>query len=269
MTEERREEGYVREDWAHASVQRRLLQEPHGYPLLTPEHPDIHVVIGIPMERTIGQHSFFAFWEIAQQGWPLARLEYTRNDIARCKFADFLLGDDRWTHLLMLDSDHTHPPDIVQRVGRWFQAYPDQVEVVGGLNFRRGEPYDPCAFIDPGDGKFRRIAEWPDGAMDVDALGTGSIMIKRSAFERMERPFFGYNYDCNYGDWPGTDMWFSAKCRALGITLWCDTTTTSPHISNLFIDEKTYRGWLEENLKEEQPDEGGADPAPEPISLAL
>jgi len=263
--EERREDGYIREDWAHGSVERRLLPEPRGVPLLTPTDKNIRVLWGIPMERTLNQYAFFGFAKILTQGWTLAELQYTRNDIARCKFTDYLLKDDRYTHLVMLDSDHVHPPTIIQRLARWFQAYPKQVQVVGGLNFRRGEPYDPCAFIDPGDGHFRRIAEWPRGAMEVEALGTGSIMIAREVFDTMSPPWFGYDYDNNYGDWPGTDMWFSAECRKRGITLWCDTTTTSPHIGHKLIDGTDYAQWTEENVKNAT----GADPTRKPISLGI
>lgn len=250
------EEG--KEGWFEKVVERRVLPAPHGGRLLTPHDRAMRVVIGIPMERTIGQLPFFGFAQIFVQGWPLARLEYTRNDIARCKFAEFLLRDDTYTHLLMLDSDHVHPPDIVQRLARWFQAYPDEVQVMGGLNFRRGEPYDPCAFIDPGDGKFRRIAEWGanGGAIEVEALGSGSLMIAREAFETLQerglvhahRPFFGYDYSVD--GWPGTDMWFSALCREAGITLWCDTTTTSPHVGDRLIDERTYRQWMADSLEQ-------------------
>lgn len=232
-----------------AAVQRRLLPVPEGVPPLRAGDTDMRVLIGIPMERVLGQLPFFAFAEILIQGWPLARLEYTRNDIARCKFAEFLMQDEKYTHLLMLDSDHVHPSDIVHRLSRWFRAYPEQVQVAGGLNFRRGQPFDPCAFIDPGDGNFRRMAEWSTGLMEVDALGSGSIMIARSVFEKMDKPWFGYSYE-NYGDWAGTDMWFSAKCRKAGIPLWCDSTTTSPHVGDRLIDEGTYREWLSEHLIE-------------------
>lgn len=237
----------IREDAVSATVQRRILLEPEPMPPLQPADPDMRVLIGIPMERTISQHAFFGFAEILCQGWPLARLEYTRNDIARCKFAEFLLTST-FTHLLMLDSDHVHPPDIVPRLARWFLAYPGEVQICGGLNFRRGEPYDPCAFIDPGDGSYRRMAEWGTGAIEVDALGTGSIMIAREVFEALPhetgQPWFGYDYSIE--GWPGTDMWFSSRCRKAGISLWCDTTTISPHIGDRFIDLTSYRGWLRE-----------------------
>jgi hypothetical protein len=228
-----------------ATVERRLLREPQGPFTLAPNDPNIKVIIGIPMERTIHQKAFFGFSEILVQGWPLARLEYTRNDIARHKFAEFLL-ETEYTHLLMLDSDHIHPATVVQRLARWFAAYPEVVRVIGGLNFRRGEPFDPCAFVDPGDGSYRRMAEWGHGAIEVEALGTGSIMIERSVFEELPKPWFAYDYS-KWEGWPGTDMWFSELCRKAGIALWCDTTTTSPHIGDMLIDETSYRAWIAAN----------------------
>lgn len=226
-------------------VERRILAVPEGVPILGSRDPNMKVMIGIPMERTMHQLAFFGFWEIAMGGWPLTRLPYTRNDVARQQEAEFLMQSD-YTHLCMLDSDHTHPGDIVQRLARWFIAYPDLVQVVGGLNYRRGEPYDPCAFVDPGDGHFRRMAEWGVGAIEVDALGTGCIMIARSVFETLPQPWFGYDYT-DWKGWPGTDMWFSALCKKAGITLWCDTTTTSPHLGDMFIGDKEYRQWIAEH----------------------
>lgn len=232
-------------------LERMCLQEPTGIEPLRPGNPDIRVIIGIPMERTMLQEAFFGFAAILQQGWPLARLPYTRNDIARHRLTKFMLDGD-YTHLVMLDSDHVHPPYIVQRLARWVQGYPDRVKVVGGLNFRRGQPYDPCAFVDPGDGQFHRMAEWAKGAVEVDALGTGSIMIARSVFEAMPEDAGWYDYQYpNHEGWPGTDMTFSARCREHGISLWCDTTTTSPHIGTQLIDERAYRSWLQMQREQE------------------
>lgn len=257
------------EKWYEKVVQRKHLPEPQDVPPLRPDDANMRVVLAIPMERTVDQLALFGFWAIAMQGWPLARLEYTRNDIARCKFTEFLLSGD-YTHLVMLDSDHVHPQDIVLRLARWFQAYPDEVQVCGGLNFRRGEPFDPCAFIDPGDGAFRRMAEWGGGAIEVEALGSGAIMIARTVFDALRdkglagelgKPWFGYDYSID--GWPGTDMWFSARCRDAGVTLWCDTTTTSPHIGRRLIAEDAYREWLAKSL-EEMPKEGESEDRPDP-----
>lgn len=236
----------IRDDALSGIAKRTRLDQPTLSRKLTPA--DFKVLLGIPMERTIGQQAFFGFASILVQGWPLAHLEYTRNDIARTKLAEFAV-DNGYTHLLMLDSDHVHPVDIVERLARWFIAYPE-VQVVGGLNYRRGEPYDPCAFIDPGDGSFRRVGEWGDGerapgAVEVDALGTGSMMIACDVFRRIEKPWFAYDYSIE--GWPGTDMWFSARCRKAGVKLWCDTSTTSPHVGDHLIDGETWKQWMRAN----------------------
>ena len=206
----------------------------------------ISIIIGVPIERTINQHAFYSFWGIAQQGYAIMQLPYTRNDIARNKFAKGLL-ETKHTHLLMLDSDHTHPPDIAYRLGRWAEADPS-VRVVGGLNFRRGEPYDPCAFIIGKDGKSYALMDWEPGLIKVSALGSGSILIHRSVFEELDEPWFFYDYPADRGDsWPGVDMAFSMRCREQGIDLWVDTTTTSPHLIDSKVDESSYREYLARN----------------------
>ncbi len=119
---------------------------------------DIRVVVAIPMERQINQQAFWSFIRIAQQGVPFFSLPYTRCDIARNSFAQDLLNSDH-THLLMLDSDHVHPTDIIQRLVRWVLEDSRRL-VVGGLNFRRGEPYDACAYLKDDDDTIYTLTEW-------------------------------------------------------------------------------------------------------------
>lgn len=238
-------------------LEREALLEPQTWMPLVHGDQDIRPVVGVPMERTISQEAFFGFVNIFQRGWSMAQHPYARNDLTRHHMVKFLLEHEEYTHLVMLDSDHVHPPDIVERLARWVRAYPERVEVIGGLNFRRGEPFDPCAFVDPGDGQFHRMEDWaryPDGhpmagrpssAIAVEALGTGSIMIARTAIEKLadDEAWFDYKYPDHKG-WPGTDMTFSSRCRQAGITLWVDTTTTSPHLTTMRVDEQTYRDWV-------------------------
>lgn len=231
-------------DWETATVVRDVYPEPP-----VPTRKDIwdagmKIILAVPMERTLDQHAFFGFLRIAVQGWPFAELPYTRNDIARFRFVQHLLANDDFTHLLMLDSDHRHPPDIVQRLARWMMVYPE-IEIVGGLNFRRGEPYDPCAFIWD-NGFYRRLAQWQQGCLAVDALGTGSILISRKVFERMPPPWFEYHYE-DLDGFPGTDMTFARHCAEAGIKQYVDTTTTSPHIGTLMIGAEEYRRYLKEH----------------------
>lgn len=188
---------------------------------------------------------FYNFWAIAQQGTPCLRMPYGRVDMVRNKAGVGLLSSP-FTHILMLDADHIHPEDIVQRLCKWVILDP-KMQVIGGMNFRRGEPYDPCCFIMGANGKFYPPSEWDPGLIEVDAIGTGSILIAREVFEKIEPPWFFNTYrmeDVWADQWPGEDMGFSQKCREAGIKMYVDTTVTSPHMIDAAVDESSYRQYL-------------------------
>jgi hypothetical protein len=186
---------------------------------------------------------FYSFWAIAQQGLPILTIPYGRTDMVRNRAALGLLRSD-FTHVLMLDWDHKHPWNIVQRLARWVVADPNKL-VVGGLNFRRGAPYDPCCYLLGNDGLLYPPVEWEKGLIQVDAIGTGSLLIAREVFELTEPPWFFNDYSRVWMDqWPGEDIGFSKKCREANIPLWVDTTTTSPHMIDAVVDESSYREYL-------------------------
>ena len=207
--------------------------------------PYPRIVVGIPMERSMSHADkvFYPFWSIAQQGLPIINMPYGRTDMVRNKFAITLLKSN-YTHLLMLDIDHKHPRGIVQRLARWVIARPE-VKVVGGLNFRRGQPFDPSCFLRGEDGFLYPPAEWAEGLIKVDVIGTGTILIAREVFELIEPPWFYNDYNRVWEDrWPGEDIGFSELCGANGIDLWVDTTTTSPHMIDHWVDENTFREYI-------------------------
>lgn len=215
------------------------------YPIAAWKYP--RVLVGIPMERAIS-HADKVFWQfmaIAKQGPAFLPIPYMRTDLYRNKAAANLLQSD-FTHLLMLDVDHIHPVNIIQQLARWVLLDRKKFQVIGGLNFRRGEPYEPCAFQVDNNGDIYTMAEWEQGLVKVDALGTGSILIAREVFEQLEPPWFFNDYSEAWKDnYPGEDIGFSAKCRAAGIGLYVDTTTTSPHMIDSQVTEETYRSYFD------------------------
>jgi hypothetical protein len=211
--------------------------------------PYPRIIVGVPQERSMGHADevFYNFWAIASQGVPIIKIPYGRIDLTRNKMAIALLKTN-FTHLLMLDIDHMHPPDIVQRLAGWVIANPN-IKVVGGMNFRRGEPYDPCCFLRGEDGGlYPPAAEWHEGLLKVDVIGTGSILIAKEVFEIIPPPWFFNYYDRVWEDeWPGEDISFSDLCTANGIDLYVDTTTTSPHMIDAWVDENTWAEYVKAN----------------------
>lgn len=204
----------------------------------------------IPLERAVSYADTVLPWiaQMAQHGHRFIWGEYTATTFARNKAAFQLLQSD-FTHILMLDLDHNHPVDIAERLARWVVMYPE-IKVIGGLNFGRRPPYTPCVSI-RGDkpGEWLMPTAWDkDVLMEVNMLGTGSILINREVFEDIEPVWFTNDYSLwEVGRYMGEDTVFSQKCEANGIKLWCDTSITSPHLDYIGIDDQTFRSYYSEN----------------------
>jgi len=216
--------------------------------------PYPRIVLGVGQERAMSHADdvFYNFWAIAQQGVPIIPVPYGRIDVTRNKMAIQLLRSD-YTHLLMLDIDHKHPWDIVQRLARWVLADPE-IQVVGGSNFRRSAPFDPCWGFWGNDGKYYPAVEYEKGLIEVDMIGTGAILIAREVFELIPPPWFTNDYSQAWRDvWPGEDIGFCKLCDEYGIRKYVDTTTTSPHLADALVNEGTWKDHVEKAGVQEEP----------------
>lgn len=214
-------------------------------PIMNWQYP--RILVAFLLERAISYADLVvpAMLQIAAQGPVILNMPYMRTDLARNKAAIELLNSD-FTHLLMLDIDHIHPYDIIQRLARWVIEDPKRYQVVGGLNFRRSEPFDPCAYVAGQDNKMYAI-EWDKDStlIKVDRMGTGSILIAREVFETIPPAWFTNDYSQAWRDsWPGEDIGFSKLCQKYGIDMWVDTTTTSPHLTPTAIAEPAWRKYI-------------------------
>ncbi len=244
------DEGRALDEGIYAEVMKRLNQ----LPIMSWEYP--RVLLCILRERSISyaDEVLPSIIGVVGQGVTPLNLDYTRTDLARNKAAQFFLQTD-FTHLIMLDIDHVHPYDIVQRLSRWFLydklsggklVDDNPLWVVGGLNFRRSYPHDPCAFLLDKYGRVCAPQDWGEGLMKVDLIGTGCIMFAREVFEEIQVPWFWNDYSKAWEDtYPGEDLGFCRKCIEYKIPIYVDTTITSPHITTTTIDEKNYRDAIE------------------------
>lgn len=191
--------------------------------------------------------AIWSLMEIVQQRWPLVksdvqRTEYRRNQIA----ANLMEGDD--DAVVMLDGDHRHPGDLVHRLRNDADQQPE-ADVIGALCFRRGEPYDPCAWVmNKESGKYWWGIPWPKGLVEVDAVGFGAVLFRRTCFEKLARPWFYYDYSRSGEDlWPTEDMTFCQRAREAGLRIFVDTTLVSPHVFEGEVGEETCLSYIAAN----------------------
>jgi len=187
----------------------------------------------------------------ARYGWGLVDFQYMRTDSNRDRMVHWLLeGDYEW--LLMLDSDHRHDGDIAERFAYVVTQEP-HIRVLSGLNFRRGEPWEPMAYLfsDPDDPGSKLVPVSPDqikpGVMEVDAVTTAALMVHREVFEAMEPPYFYYDYSkYKRGVSASEDViWCRRLRRETDYKIYVQTQITSPHLYIDAIGDATrFERWL-------------------------
>jgi len=185
--------------------------------------------------------------EIARSGVMFLHLPYGFADRMRNEAAKQLL-DSEYTHILMLDSDHVHPPNIVHRMAQHIIEDPERL-IVAGLNFKRSAPYSPCAYVVSGenDDQIYRVHDWEPGLMEVSRVGAASLLIAREVFERLEFPWFVNEPDLVNQGLGSHDHYFCKLAQKAGIKIYCDFTLTSPHMASHRVTEQTYRTFCEMN----------------------
>jgi hypothetical protein len=206
------------------------------------------------MERTIPSEAVMAAFGVAlhcaKQDYSMILTGYARTDVARNKLvAAFMEAtEDDDDVLVMLDADHTHPMDIVERLVSHGEG------VVGALAFRRGAPFDPCFYVRQDDGSLAQPVEFA-GLHEGTVVGTGAIAIRRYVFKALEAagfsfPFFRYIYEDQTMNFPSEDMYFGYICEKAGISHFCDTGCVTPHLITSQVDQTSWAEFLADHKPE-------------------
>ena len=228
------------------------------------------VIVSVPQyyTGTKDDECFYAFWEIARQGWPIVPQPADRCDSAHNKAVVSVLiyneeqrraghPERTFTHIVTLDADHIHPPNTVYQLAGVIKNDPDKYQVLAGLNFRRSKPWDPLLFVPGEHGRISSMAEWTDGVIPVSHAATCAMIIDMRVFEKISYPFFGYEYGhAKAADWPnctpwelertklpGVDIYFCERCHEAGIQIWGDTRLTAPHLAKAWITERQWMAY--------------------------
>lgn len=211
------------------------------------------------MERNVSAVAVTAALRIAsrcaRRGYNFLALPYTRTDDARntaCLALARMMeagGSDRDT-LVMLDCDHEHPPDIVERL------VAHDVGVVGALYFRRSHPYDAMAFFRDEAGELRTPLEWTAeaGLTPCAVVGTAAIAIQAWVFKRLMAagyrwPWFRYCYSEDGLTQPTEDMYFGRICELAGIPHHVDFGLMTPHLTLSRVDETVFERYRDEQAR--------------------
>ena len=141
------------------------------------------------------------------------------------------------THLLQMDTDQDYPLDTIPRL---LTHVRNGLDIVTAKVHRRYPPFDSLMMRRNPDVEIlpngRRpyvtltIAEWLDkGLVEVDATGTGCMLVNLDVFEKLEYPWF---------DSDAEDIGFCEKAKEAGYKVMVDTSLEGGHYSESLITKE-------------------------------
>jgi hypothetical protein len=165
----------------------------------------------------------------------------------------FLETKSDW--LLMMDSDEQLPVSSFDKLVE--AAHEKERPLVAGLvfaSFETGFPYPkpvPTIFQDAPEGFLPLNNYDKDSLFEVDAAGTGCLLIHRSVLEKMrdeadehQGPDWCWFWDGPiHGNWIGEDLQFCRRVKSLGFPIYAHTGAILPHSKNYWLDERQHDIW--------------------------
>ena len=198
----------------------------------------IKVMVGVPIHRPIEFKVFESFMRMTNRRTNI-HLEFSMISSslvydAREYIANEFLKSD-CDFLMFIDSDMTFHPQSIE-----FLVKHDK-EFVTAKAFKRVKPYQPCFYtkviIDEEKNEPPQLETpvgYGDGLLPIEGAGLACALIKRSAFEKINAPYF----------FPlphvGEDLTFCNKLKKAGVKMYVDTTLQFGHLSQQEIFEKDF-----------------------------
>lgn len=153
-------------------------------------------------------------------------IDQVRNKIVRTMFAD-----DTYTHVLMMDSDMIPPVNAVDKLLEMDTPmacgiYP--LLISGSITSSVVEKNEQFP-----EGHF--LTDWADktGPFEVDAAGTGLVLIKREVFETIPWPWFRFVEGKENNKRVGEDIFFSRKAAKFGYKYMAHPEVVCGHIKEV------------------------------------
>lgn len=201
------------------------------------------VLVGIPntgfIEDMTGESPFKCFMLLAMymasniesSKWGFATISRMITHEARNSLAKQAIQQG-YTHLCMIDSDHTFDKDIIHRLLLY------RKDIIGVRAYKRTSPHYPCIFAknpqlpDKDAMTFADVANM--GVMIADAVGFGIILINVEVFKKLSYPYF-------YFSKTGEDFNFCREAQEVGYKIYVDTDVEIGHVSTKIVKRADFQ----------------------------
>ncbi len=207
----------------------------------------IKLGIGLPLTNNMVHTGFLDSWVLMRKPAFIYLRPMFPGNIASIRNSIALQAvESDCTHLLMMDTDQTYPPDTIDKL---LAHARNGLDIVCGKVHRRYAPFDPILLRGEAT-KLTMVSdeEWTKNPLiEVDATGGACMMLNTRIFKEMETPWFEDKF-YDKVEWDGSiqkrpigeDIGFFLKAKKLGYKVFVDTTIKIGHLGLLEITEEVY-----------------------------
>jgi len=169
--------------------------------------------------------------------YPTQLCQRIMHDAARNGIVEDFLATD-CDILWQLDSDVTPPDHVLDLVSRYGATWEAAGAAYPVFMSQPGQTFRQIVFtvykgINPEKTSLAPAPCPQEGTDWVDGLATGCLLLKRSVFEKLEKPYFEFKYDpITRAPIQGEDLGFCLKLAKLDIKFFTDYSMVCKHFKN-------------------------------------
>jgi hypothetical protein len=190
----------------------------------------VRICIGIPMGDSIGP-AFFRTMLLRMEEWsqtfdivPVIEtsipIDESRNKIVEAAI------EHKCDYVFFIDSD-----TIIQK-GHLEQLLSHDKDAITGISYMRASPYYSLIRKKVAYRLYSPIEPFGKELIKIDGAGFGCFLIKTSAFDKIEYPWFRFHFFKYEDKWRhiGEDLYLCEQLQNANIDIYCDPTIECVHI---------------------------------------
>jgi GT2 family glycosyltransferase len=192
----------------------------------------VKVLIGVPSGDSVVLPFHTSFPLAVKTSWAKLNTYSVRgmNTVsARNKIVHRAI-EENFDYVFFMDSDMEFPPNTLDRLLNRSK------DIVGGFYTRKKKGFLPNAFrlgFSEGD---KLLTEFISDFREVEAIGTGCLLIKTDVFRKIKKPWFYYETtnspDCHMST---EDIVFCRNAKKAGYKIYCDGEIACGHVGSFIV----------------------------------
>lgn len=188
---------------------------------------DKRVLIGLPVYKTISTKTAFSLIEMLDATVAQTQVIFQEGVFVhqnQNNIVDFAV-ENKFDYIFFVEHDMVFEPETLNKL-----LADDKDIICANYNFR-SEPRQSMVFRFNDKGELENIPqrELPKETFQAGAIPTGLTLIKTSVFEKLNKPYFFYEYDKEGRMKTSQDVYFSLSARKAGFEVWVNPNIEVGH----------------------------------------